>query len=140
MMKFRKQDKYASCQLIAAINARIFLGMADISDELFEKLVDLTGCRHGSCTCVEKAYPILGLEYVDMDKRRNKLKWIKENLPVEIGYIDKKRGFHSALVVRVEDDVLCLINSSQERMKWDSIEFMRHTFNQTYRGFSVNEI
>ena len=135
-MKFRKQGKYASCQLVAAINAGIFLGMTDVSDELFEELVDLTLCRHGSCICVEAAYSVLGLEYVDMDKRRNKLKWIGEHLPVEIGYIDKKRGFHSALVVKVEDDVLYLINSSQEMMKWDSIEFMRHTHNQKYRGFS----
>ena len=36
-MIYRKQ-KYSSCQLIAAINALIFLGKPDISDELFEEL------------------------------------------------------------------------------------------------------
>lgn len=54
--KYRKQKKYSSCQLITAINARIFLGKNDISDELFEELVDLVKCRHGGAIEIKKAY------------------------------------------------------------------------------------
>jgi len=79
-MKYRKQSKYSSCQLIAAINALIFLGKPDISDELFEELVDLTKCRHGGAICIEKAYPILGLTHED-NPHLDPL-WVLENLPV----------------------------------------------------------
>ena len=79
-MKYRKQSKYSSCQLIAAINALIFLGKPDISDELFEELVDLTKCRHGGAICIEKAYPVLGLTHED-NPHLDPL-WVLENLPV----------------------------------------------------------
>ena len=137
-MKYRKQGNYASCQLVAAINAKIFLGGTDIDKREFEELVDLTGCRHGSCIHVEKSYPILGIEYIDMDKRLNKLKWIGNNLPVEIAYRDKKKGFHSALVVKVDNDILHLVNSSQKSIKWNSIKFMHHIYNQKFRSFKRN--
>jgi hypothetical protein len=99
-MKYRKQSKYPSCQLIAAINARIFLGKNDISDELFEELVDLVKCRHGGAICIKEAYPILGLTYEDNPKFDPL--WIMENLPVNLTIHDPEMGFHSILVDKVK--------------------------------------
>ena len=136
MIKYRKQ-KYSCCQLIAAINARIFLGGGNINDNKFEKLVELTGCKSGACIRIKEIYPNLKLDYIDMDKRLNKLKWIKNNLPVEISYFDEKRGFHSALIVKVKDDILHLVNSSKKTRKWKSIKFPKYTYNQRFRSFTL---
>lgn len=107
-MKYRKQ-KYFSCQLIAAINARIFLGKEDIDDDLFEILVDYTKCRNGGALHVKKAYPILELYYKDGPLNPS---WIKKNLPIQLAIRDPKLGCHDVLVDKASDDELRLVNFS----------------------------
>ncbi len=130
--KYRKQ-KYAACQLISAINARIFFGGDDISDELFEELVDLVCARNGSAIGVQKAYPVLGLEYTDgtMD-----YDWIKENLPVAISFYSIKWGFHSALVHEAKNDTLYVINNGPHNsLYWPALEYPPFDYQQRARTF-----
>lgn len=97
-MKYREQ-KYSSCQLITAINARIWLGGGDIDDNLFEYLVDLTKCRYGGAISIEEAYPILNLAYEDGPP--NNVSWIQRHLPVDLLIRDPILGLHSVLVEKV---------------------------------------
>ena len=130
--KYRKQ-KYSSCQLISAINARIFLGLSDITDKLFEKLVDLTLCRHGGAINIKKSYPILGIKYEPGDYD---YQWISKNLPVEIGYYDKKLGFHSSLIVSAKKKIFTLIDSPIRRISFAELrKRLPERHNWVIKGF-----
>ncbi len=88
---------------MSAINARIYLTGKDISDELFESLVDLTECRDPKTNAIyaSRAYPILGLTATDGPMT---IDWIRINLPVEINICwgtHSLTGLHSVLVVDV---------------------------------------
>ncbi len=132
-IKYRKQ-KYPSCQLISAINARIFLGLPDITNKLFEELVDLVLCRYGGAINIKKSYPFLGIK--DKVGRYN-YKWISKNLPIEIGYYDKKLGFHSSLIVSAKKKIFTLINSPIRRISFNELRkrlpLARH--NWVIKGF-----
>jgi len=118
-VRYREQ-KYCCCQLIAAINARIFLGGGDVTDEEFEAFVDLVFCRYGSALRIKEVYPLLGLSYED---NRPDLIWIKDHLPVELKIYDPVWGFHSILVVGVCDDGLNLVNAWTSKALWEEFEF-----------------
>ncbi|MEE9569715.1 MAG: hypothetical protein V3W37_10035 [Candidatus Binatia bacterium] len=90
-----RPQKYFSCQLIAAINARIVLGMPDVSNAQFETLVDLVKCRYGAAIHIEKAYPKLNLKVI---KGPIRLDWIKSHLPVALPIWDRSYGYHSILL------------------------------------------
>ena len=94
---YRKQ-KYSACQLIAAINARIFLGEGDVSDAVFEQLVDLAKCRNGAALNVEATYKFLGLKSTNGPLN---VSWIEKHLPVGITIHSPHYGFHNVLVERV---------------------------------------
>jgi len=119
MNKFRKQ-KYFACQLIAAINARIFLGGEDVSDEVFEELVDLTCGRVGACINVEKAYPILGIEYTDGPVD---IEWITNNVPVQLTVLDPKNGRHAILITKVDHggleygSIFDIVNGAEKQLE-----------------------
>lgn len=136
-MNYRKQ-KYAACKLISAINARIYLGRDDVTEDEFERLVDIAKCRYGAAINIFECYPILGLSYTDGPLKDMPLEWVKNHLPVEIGYNDPKFGFHSALIVGVEDDEVLAINASWDKMKWYDIYFYPHEYNRTLRSFKYD--
>lgn len=106
-MKYRTQ-KYCACQIITAINARIFLGRGDICNRRFEKMVDEVCARIGSAIQVHRIYPELGLEYSDGP---TSLEWIRMNLPVELSIYSTRWGFHSVLVHKVHHDKLHVLNN-----------------------------
>lgn len=116
-MRYRTQ-RYSCCQLISAINARIFLWMDDISDDEFEKLAELVCCKNGSAIGVHKAYPSLGLDFEDHEPE---LDWIRQNLPASIGYYDPEYGFHNALIIAVNGNEVTIVNAAWERIEWDKI-------------------
>lgn len=130
-IKFLGQ-RYCCCSLIAAVNARIWLGGNLVSDEDFEALVDLVGCRNGAAIGVEKAYPSLGLTFEDGIRD---LKWVTGRLPVEIAYFDEQFGFHSALVACVAGGYIALVNSSRPYLRWDEIKFPKWRHQQVFRSF-----
>ena len=133
-MIYRSQ-KYSACKLITAINARIYLGGNDVTDEEFETLVDLAKCRYGAALNVEACYPKLGLVHKDGPLDTMPLQWVKDNLPVEIGYSDPKFGFHSALIIDVIDEDVVLVNANWPQVRWSEIYFYPHKYNRTLRAF-----
>jgi hypothetical protein len=133
-MTYRGQ-KYAACKLITAINARIYLGGVDVTNEEFEMLVDLAKCRYGAALNVEACYPKLGLVYEDGPLDTMPLQWVREKLPVEIGYSDPKFGFHSALITDVIENEVVLINANWTQVRWSEIYFFPHEYNRTLRTF-----
>lgn len=140
-MNYRKQ-KYSACQLIAAINARIFFGGGDISESLFESLVDIVRCRYGGALQVRKAYNILGLEIEDGPIR---VTWIERNLPVELTIHSPHYGFHSVLVEKISYTaglasvpVFHLINNDpDDKVTWVDLHNMipKWEHNQRCRSF-----
>lgn len=140
-MNFRKQEKYPSCQLIAAINARIFLGGDDVTEGMFEELVDLARCRHGSALDIDACYSKLGLEVVDWTNGIPGLDWVKTNLPVSVAYHDPNKGFHCALIIDVIDDEVVLENSTYSKIKWSdlSLDFNPHQYNRKFRSYKMAE-
>jgi len=115
-LRYRTQ-KYCCCRLVAAINARIFLGGGDIEEELFEELADLVCCKSGSAIQVYKAYPQLGIVHEDGPLELDR---IKKHLPVEVSYYDPDFGHHSVLVVSVLYGFnMKIINGFSETLSWD---------------------
>lgn len=136
MVLYRKQS-YSCCQLIAAINARIFLGGDDVDEEKYEKLVSLAKCRHGAALNMKEVWPLLGLEVVNGPVDTLDLDWVRNNLPVEIGYHDPEKGFHSALVIEVKGHDVLLVNASWPQKAWREIYFFPHLYNRTLRSFRL---
>ena len=132
---FRKQTKYSSCQLIAAINARIILGGQDVTEVEYEALVDLVKCRHGAAIETHKAWEYLGLKVENGPVETMDLEWVRTHLPVEIGIYDPKYGFHSVLVVEVIGKNLRLINAWKEWANFQELEFPPFDYQRTYRAF-----
>jgi hypothetical protein len=134
MIRWRRQ-KYWACSLIAAINARIYLGGKDVSDRQFERLVDFTCGRVGACfqSTMPRVYKRLGLR---VKKGTKSISWIANHLPVEIAYFDKKYGFHASLVVGVKGKSLQLVNAWKTKVQWRHIHFApKHLW--CFRSFSL---
>ena len=106
----RQTAPYSCCQLVSLFNAQVFYGQEPHPQEgeEFEALVDLVKCRHGAAIAIEKAYAKLGYAlqaFTDTDFMgicRN----LHEGRPVEFAGFHKTRGFHSFLVVDVQDQHL----------------------------------
>ena len=110
----KQQERTFSCQLIAAINARIFLGGSDVSEKEFEELVRVVNCGDGGALYPERSYPDLGLKYEDGSVS---LDWITKHLPVSISVDarynqlpDWNQTLHEALVIEVVGDCLRVLN------------------------------
>ncbi|MHA2280027.1 MAG: hypothetical protein ACXAC5_04005 [Promethearchaeota archaeon] len=109
---------YACCQLLTAINARVFLTgeppIIEYPSQEFETLVDLTLCRHGAALRVDKAYKILKI-HTQRGPRYADIEWIKrciyhEGRPVELSVRSPEYGIHSVLAIGVEDNAVQLVN------------------------------
>ena len=139
-MNFRPQ-KGTACQLIAAVNARIYLGLDDIVEEEFERLVDVVGARYGAAIRVHQAYPSLCLVHEDYPGQDTPdLAWVSANLPVEVAYYDRKYGFHAALVVDADDTHVMLANADDEVQAWENISFPPFPYQRRFRSFRLLEI
>lgn len=115
-----RTQRYCACQLIAAINARIYLGRQDVSDQEFERLVDLTLCRRGAALHIDLALPILGLERIEGDFS---LEWIANHLPVAVSTHEiEHHGLHLVLIVGVVGEVLELVNFYRPHVTWDELQ------------------
>jgi hypothetical protein len=106
--KYIHQNKkgYGDCQLVTALNAYYHLTgkqyCAQDSKE-YEKLVDLTGSRHGAAVSIEKAHKKLGIEIIWSGNTIHDLKEVlsykKVPLPLEWNVWSWGHGFHSTLIV-----------------------------------------
>jgi len=131
----QKDIPYACCQLLTAINARIFLGAdvdflpsqidKDPNAQIFESFVDLTKCRYGSCISVYKAWYHLRLH---VREGPQSLDWIAAQLhkgmPVGLSCFVPDFGYHSVLCIDIQSDRLRLVN--WEKGKEFSDVFLKH--------------
>ena len=100
-MRLINRQKYSECQLVAAFNAAIFLGTRErIGKYEYEYLVDLTGARFGSCISVGKSYPVLGIDYTDVEPTKESVvTYLSLGAPVQVNVWHEKTGFHTVLIV-----------------------------------------
>jgi len=115
----KKNKTSGDCQLVTAVNAYHFLTGRRIQERRYQRLVDVTGCRHDSAIGIGKVWKELGIaEGVRM--RSLPFSWRKgdktplslgsleswqEALPLEISVWHKFFGFHSVLAVDIEPRV-----------------------------------
>ena len=119
--KWRK-NKHCCCQLVTAINARIYLGMENISDNSFEKLSELVSCKNGAAIGVQRTYKSLGLDFKTFKNGIPGFAWFVENLPIGVIYKDYKYGLHSALIIDVKKQdqlkTLEFVGADRQYMSW----------------------
>jgi hypothetical protein len=134
-----RQNKYSCCQLVAAINARIYLGLGDISDELFEEMAEIACCKNGSAIQIEKIYQLLNLKAEKYTNGIPSFGWIRHHLPVAVAYHDPQFGYHSALIISVFDTFIRMVNSYKEWMPW--VEFLqklpKHSHQLKFESFTL---
>jgi hypothetical protein len=94
-MDYRPQTKYPDCQLLAAINARMVLTGTDVTEEEYERLVDLSGSREEGAQEVHGAYEALGVDFYDLPVCLDNL---VENLPIELWIRRNPKSLHAILV------------------------------------------
>lgn len=149
-MKYLIQDNipYPCCAILSPINARIFLGFpAEIHPEykdeepicpptfgtwLFEKFVDISGCRYAAAICPQKVWYHLRLRG---EKGVNRYSWVearlREERPVVITAWHENRGIHSALVIEAKKRKVELVNWNHGEetsiVNWDSLYFFRRS-------------
>lgn len=98
--KYIHKQKYWDCQLVCAVNACIFHGLPVPSKKEYEKLVDLTRCRHDAAEDIGAGHYRLGLRTIEM--KRPTLKWMKAHLPVDIAILTCHGNFHNVLVTKIK--------------------------------------
>lgn len=117
------ETPYPCCQLLTAINARVFLTgeppIARYPSPEFEALIDIVMCRVGSALRADKAHRILKLS---TELGPHHPEWISrrvlfERRPVEVSVFSPRWGLHSCLAVGASSNYLCLVN-------WDSKEIV----------------
>jgi len=104
---YQNEQKYSECQLVVALNASYCLGEPFISpnSEEYERLVDLTGGRCGSCINVEKAYDYLRLKYIDVKPEWNSIYFaMDKNLPISVGVNTDKHGLHNIVIIKMRSN------------------------------------
>jgi hypothetical protein len=116
------------CSLVALLNAARFHGLRStrIGTCRWEELVDAARCRHGAACAADEAARALGLERRPV---RVGLRTFSRSLPVMAVLENPHWGtlMHSVLVVRVEGDLLDVVNYRWitgpvvERIRWRSL-------------------
>ena len=104
-----KNKTSGDCQLVTAVNAHTCLTgklYCDQDSDEYERLVDLSGCRHGSAIRIDKVHRKLGLTVVWqgnnlLDLRRAFDNYAKPALPLPIEWNNWswEYGMHSTLIV-----------------------------------------
>lgn len=101
-MKLLETQKYAECQLVAVINAAIYLGepAVDPKSDEYERLVDLVGARHGSAISIRFAVHHLRLIQHEIEPLTEDA--IRQHTgigrPVQVGIQHPIVGFHAVLI------------------------------------------
>lgn len=107
-----KKNGFFCCQIITSLNALVYHGynVPRLNSKEWKMLTYLGNCRHGSVIGRNTVDKYLGIESVQI-----KANEIPTNLPVEIQFFSPLIGFHSSLVVHVNDDTWTLVNYQASR-------------------------
>lgn len=118
MYSYRKYlgQKYFCCQLISALNARIFFGLdvPELDSERFETLVDLSYCRNGAAINIAAAWKELEISAFRFSPHMERIKsMLSLGFPVELSVFRKWSGFHSILLVGFDSKYFGAANWSE---------------------------
>ena len=115
-MKYQNNQLWSECQLVSIWNARRFWGLdaPRMGTKEYEKICKQFHCISGACLGLRKDPESFGIKRINGGRN---LRWIKKNLPVEIG-IYCHRGYHSVLIVDYKGDKLLLTNYARGRTHW----------------------
>ena len=115
--KYVSQVHNGSCQVITAFNALAFYGRPVPRQEgpLWDYLVKLAKCEHGSALNMSEVLRYLGLKRVPI---KNVYCHIFRSIagqgkPIEVAAFAPDWGFHSALIVEVRKDGFMIANWSR---------------------------
>lgn len=105
-------QKYSECQLVAAINAAIYLSELPVLSHSveYERLVDLVSARHGGAINIELAHKYLRIIPEEIDiTLENVKKYLNTSItnignPIEVGLQHKNIGLHSVLIIDYRRD------------------------------------
>jgi len=146
---FMDQDHFPSgsgcCQLVTAFNAWSFLHMNPSpirpGSEDMEHFIDLVGCRYGAAICVKKAWRCLRIAAQEGPQEPE---WIYNRLaegrPVELSAFHPKRGYHSALIIKMtRRATIRVVNWGKGKLiqmvHWSALRFPKYAM--TARAFSL---
>jgi hypothetical protein len=120
---FIDQQIGSRCQLISAINARVFWGGDKIEpdSEEFERLTDVAGCRLGAALPdgMRAVHDSLDLYEIEGEPT---FEWVRNHLPVEMSVWHVEYGYHSILIVGVKGDRIYFTNYFDGSMYWHNFE------------------
>lgn len=142
--KYIKENKkdYGDCQLVTALNAYYYLTgdqYCKQGSDKYEELVNLTGCRSGSATNIERAYRKLGIEIIWVGNHLLSLTQLADGkiaLPLEWNVWDWGYGFHSTLIVEFEPRSDCIRVTNFKKVT-DSFGWMFRKDMHKYSNFSI---
>lgn len=96
-------QKYSECQLVAAINASIFLNELPVLQNSieYERLVDLVCARIGAAISIRYAHEYLRIICYELGVITLNLtkKYLDDKKPIEVGVWHERVGFHSVLII-----------------------------------------
>ena len=101
-VRYQNSQLYSECQLVSVLNASYMLGGSFITkgSNEYERLVDFTCGRNGSCIQIEKVYRYLKLEHVDIKPEWDNIKLMVDyGFPVSISVNTPITGNHSVCIV-----------------------------------------
>ncbi len=102
-IKYQNTQLYSECQLVSALNASYKLGkpIIKIDSKEYEKLVDMTCGRYGSCLGIDIAHRYLKIKPFDIkpdwDNVLKSLLYLE--YPVQLSIWTLRTGYHSVCVV-----------------------------------------
>ena len=132
---YLNKQKYQECLLVTRINAAVYLyGNIKITNDEYERLVDLVGARYGTAISPEKAEHYFNLDSFQIFPKVNEIKkCIKKGMPIEAHVYAPEYGYHSVLIVDIKKDKVKVTNfrkytTKNMWIKWeDFIKYIRLT-------------
>ncbi len=148
---FMNQDHFPSgsacCQLVTAFNAWSFLHMKPSpiqpGSEDMMQFVELVGCQYGSAIFPQRAWRCLR---ITVQEGPQQPEWIYNRLaegrPVELSTFHPKRGYHSALIIKItRRATIRVVNWGKEEavqtVRWSKLRIPRYA--NIARAFSLLE-
>ena len=121
--KYINNQFYCECQLIAIWNAAKFYGFETPEPETrqYKTICKESRCLYGGCIDVDKEKERLN---ISSTRGLYSFKWVKYHLPVHFR-VFCHRGYHSVLVVEVDNKDVILANYARNRlhrMSWKQLK------------------
>lgn len=128
---YRVQTLPGTCALVASVNARIRLGGGDISDDAFDKLIDVCRCRYGAANnaLLATAWQTLGLNWLNPPSQF--MAWevvahfVRHNFPIMTTVHHDLFGYHAVLVADATPDLTFRVTGMESLGDWFPAESMR---------------